>query len=106
MEDRRIFARISAKVPLRLQEAVGGAESRAESLDISADGLGVMAYENLACNTHLEIWLDIPDHHQPLHLEGEVVWCNRVSDSGDEYRIGIQLQHQELFSLSRLFSQR
>lgn len=95
MEDQRVFARIEAKFPLRFLDPNSGKEGTAETVDVSANGVGLVAAENLAVRTPLEMWLQIPDQHDPFYTRGEVVWT-------DKQRVGVRLERAELMGLARV----
>lgn len=100
MEDRRIFARIDAKFPLRFLSPSSGKEIQADTVDISANGVGFVTSEDLSARAPLEMWLDIPDQHEPLYARGEVVWSRSLADT-DQQRIGVQLERAQLMGLAR-----
>jgi len=102
MDDRRVFARINSKFPVRFLDYTSGREGRADTVDISANGVGLVTQENLSVRTPLEMWLNIPDHHEPLYTRGEVVWADEpFSDSGQR-RVGVRLEKAELMGLARV----
>lgn len=101
MEDRRLFERIKARFSLRFLDTTSGKEGKAETLDISANGLGLVTYANLAVNTPLEIWLEIPDQHAPFYTRGEVVWSQGLGNTRLQ-RLGVQLRKEELLGLARV----
>ncbi len=102
MDDRRVFARIDAKFPLRFLDPVNGREGNAETFDISANGIGFVSREDLSANTRLALWLEIPDQHEPLYTGGEVVWSQGAAGSSMQQRIGIHLEKAELMGLARV----
>lgn len=96
MDDRRVFARIDAKLPVRFLDPVNGGEGTAQTFDISANGIGfTTSSRDLSSNMRLEMWLDIPDQHEPLYTRGEVVWSKGS-------RIGVHLEKAELMGLARV----
>lgn len=95
MDDRRVFARIGAKLPVRFLDPVNGSEGTAQTFDISANGIGFTTSCDLSFNMRLEMWLDIPDQHEPLYTRGEVVWIKGP-------RIGVHLEKAELMGLARV----
>ena len=100
MEDRRVFARINIKLPVRFLDPSTGKEGMADTTDISANGLGLIVNQTVPATTPLEMWLGIPDQHEPLYTRGEVVWIN-PSDEVNKYRVGVQLERAELMGLAR-----
>lgn len=96
-----MFARINTSFPVRFLDPARGIEGRADTVDISANGLGLVTQENLSSKTPLEMWLDIPDQHEPFYTRGEVVWSQASSDVGQR-RVGIRLEKAELMGLARI----
>jgi len=101
MEDRRIFARINIKLPVRFLDPSTGREGTADTTDISANGLGLIINDSVPATTPLEMWLGIPDQHEPLYTRGEVVWSEPLPDSV-EHRVGVRLEKAELMGLARV----
>lgn len=100
MEDRRVFARIKLKIPLRFLDPNTGKECEAETVNISANGVGLITKEKLAVRTPLEMWLKIPDHHEPFYTRGEVVWSEAFVD-GEYQSVGVCLEDVDLIGLAR-----
>ncbi len=101
MEDRRIFERIKTSFPLRFLDPISGGEGKAETVDISANGVGFLTNRALSAGTPLEMWMDIPDQREPLYTRGEVVWSSS-SPEVKERRIGVHLEKAELMGLARV----
>lgn len=101
MDDRRIFGRISARFPLKFLNPSDGSEGIAETVDVSANGLGILSKIPLPVRTPLEFWLDIPDQHEPLYTRGQVVWSRDSSDTAGQ-QVGVQLERAELMGLARV----
>ncbi len=101
MDDRRIFARMDAKIGVRFVDSFSGKKGRAETIDVSADGMGFITNENLSKNIPLEVWLDIPDQHEPLYSRAKVTWLRSSSRVG-EYRAGVRLEKAELMGIARV----
>ncbi len=95
MEDRRIFARINSKFGVRFLNSIDGSEGEAETVDISANGLGFVTKKNLSIGIPLEMWLSIPDEHAPLYTKGKVVW-SKASIDNIQQRIGVCLEKADL----------
>jgi len=101
MEDRRVFERINIKLPVKFLEPASGREGSADTIDISANGLGLIVNERLSALTSLEMWLGIPDQHESLYARGEVVWSEPLPGTG-EHRVGVRLEKAELMGLARV----
>jgi len=100
MDDRRVFARIGIRFPVRFLNPSNGKEGQADTVDISANGLGLLTNEDLSVRTPLEMWLGIPDYHDPFYTRGEVVWSG-VSKDAAQQRVGVRLEKAELLGLAR-----
>lgn len=100
MEDRRVFARTEAKIPLAFLVTNSGREGTAKTIDVSANGLGIVAEESLPVQAELEMWLNIPDHHEALHVKGVIIWSKEISGSAQQ-RLGVALQKPDLIALAR-----
>ncbi len=99
-KDRRIFERFSVRIPARFLGANSDKEKEAQTLDISAKGVGLVTNEQLRPNTILELWLHIPDKGQPLYARGQVVWSKTISQG--EHQVGINLEKANLMGMSRI----
>lgn len=100
IEDKRVFARINVKFPLNFLASSSGIEGDAETVDISANGVGFVTSESLASKTPLEMWLNLPDKHEPFYTRGDVVWSEPSADA-NRYRVGVQLEKAQLMGLAR-----
>jgi hypothetical protein len=98
--DKRIFERFAMRLPLRFLDPRSNTEGRARTQDISAKGMGLLSDVKLQPNTPLELWLEIPDHGEPLYTRGEVVWSKMVAPN--EFRTGVNLEKADLMGLSRV----
>lgn len=103
MVERRIFARIKIKMPIKILNPANDKICTAETVDISANGVGLVTEESLTPETTLEMWLDIPDHHEPLHVLGKVVWTYDLEDNIHK-RVGVQLGEERLINLGRIWT--
>ncbi len=99
-EDKRIFERISVKLPLRFLGGGSGSECAAETCDVSAKGIGLVTKQAPALRTGLELWLDIPDKGEPLYTRGEVVWSKPAAAGG--HRLGVSLEKADLMGMGRV----
>ncbi|MBU0549684.1 MAG: PilZ domain-containing protein [Candidatus Omnitrophica bacterium] len=97
--DRRIFARIGKALSVRLLASGQDEECKAETVDISGHGLGILGNEKLSPNTQLEMWLDLPGDRGSFYTRGEVVWSWPLPDRSKQ-RTGIRLEKAELIGLA------
>ncbi len=103
-EDKRIFARLSADLPLRFLEPDANVEGEGNTRDISAKGIGFLANKELVPNTSLEMWLGIPDRGEPLYTRGRVIWSKMIKPN--QYRTGVNLEKADLMGVSRVLRTR
>ena len=97
--DRRLFQRIPVDFPVRFKTE--GQEGKGFCWDISAAGVGIFSQERLASRERLDLWLQIPDQHDPLNLSGEVIWVKETEPK--TWRAGIAFSKIQLMALSRIF---
>lgn len=95
-----MFARTGIRFPMRFLDPTNGREGQADTVDISANGLGFVTSENLSVRTPLEMWLGIPDQHEPLYTRGEVIWSANSANM-EKQRVGVRLEKAELLGLAR-----
>ncbi len=100
-EDRRIFERFTATLPVNLIDLDAGKESQGETYDVSAKGLGVVSNEYLKPGNRLELWLNIKDGREPFYTKGSVMWS--AQEETGRYRTGILLEKAELMGMARIF---
>ncbi|MFH0912882.1 MAG: PilZ domain-containing protein [Candidatus Omnitrophota bacterium] len=102
MVERRIFARINIRIPLKFLISSNDKVGDGEMVDISANGVGFLTKEDIPPKTPLQIWVKLPDHHEPIHLIGKVAWSQ---DSGQETlkRVGVCLEEDRLLELGRVW---
>jgi len=100
MQDKRVFERFSARIPVRFLNTGSNEEGFCKTQDISAKGLGLETAQLLPVNSTLELWLEIPDKGEPLYTRGSVAWSQ--STGINEYRAGINLEKADLMGLSRV----
>ena len=99
-QDRRLFERIPIKLSLRFLVLRSKRAGLAQTLDVSAQGIGLLTESELLPHTTLEIWLHVPDRGEPLYARGEVVWSKMVEPN--RYRAGICLEKIDLMGISRI----
>ncbi len=100
MEDRRIFQRFEVNFPLSFLDVSHGREGAAQTIDVSAKGIGMTTENSLEPRTPLELWLRIPDHGEPLYTRGYVMWSRMVESR--QYQVGVNLEKADLMGLSRV----
>lgn len=100
MEDRRIFARFPLRLSLRVSNEETKKEATAETVDISARGIGLVSQCYLPVRSPVDISLEIPNEAEPYRTKGEVMWSSTVGPG--IYRMGINLEQPDLMGVSRI----
>jgi len=99
-EDLRVFSRFAINdVPVRFKDLKIGEKGSAVCKDLSGGGAGIQAQSEVRPRTPLEMWFDLPDGYEPMHLLGKVVWS---SQQGSSWRLGIAFDRPRLMSMSRI----
>ena len=94
-KDRRIFGRIPVDFSARLKNPSDYETLKVSCRNISAGGMGVISPK-----APLEIWLDLKDKREPLHLYGRVIWSEQIQE--DKWRAGICFDEPQFMTLRRL----
>jgi hypothetical protein len=97
-KDRRIFERVPVKRSLRFLAPRSNQAGLAQTQDISAQGIGLIAEKELLPRTPLEIWLYMPDKGESVYTTGRVVWSKMVEPN--KYRAGINLEKVDFMDIS------
>jgi hypothetical protein len=99
--DRRIFARVNAQVVLRCKEGEEN-PNPGVTVDISAQGLGFVSYEEIKPEAQVRIQLKLPYSEEEFVTVGTIIWCIKVDDQ--KFRIGVALEKPELMLVSQLLN--
>ncbi len=82
-ERRRSF-RVPVQIPVRLR-VENGAEMEGILLDLSEDGLDVLAAQPLCPSAIISAHFALPDQGTEMDVRGEVAWANPNGESGVRY---------------------
>lgn len=100
--ERRIFERIEAKFPLRLNLEEAPFNSETYLRDFSASGMKIITKQRLAADKDIDFWVDVPDGHSPIHFYGRVVWLKNVGRY--VWDAGIRFKHVRLMDCCRMLN--
>lgn len=92
--EKRAFPRFLVNIPLCYSEANTDRISQAETHDISAEGVGIIANEYLPVGTYLDIRLRMLDDGTEIERKGRIVWSNCLE--ANKYRVGVKLEGKSL----------
>ena len=99
-DDKRMFCRfVLGNVPVRSKDLKMGEKQDGICKDIGGGGAGIECKEEIKPKTPLEMWVDLPDGFEPMHLLGKVVWSRVL---GPSWRMGIAFERPRLMSLARV----
>lgn len=102
--DRRIFERFAVDFSAGIKQRGAQASNFARCCDISAAGVGLLVEEKLIYNTHLEIWLGIPNGHSPFRGLARVIWSKQVQEH--KWRSGLEFNTVDFMRIRRIFKTR
>ncbi len=99
-DDKRVFCRFGLPaVPVRFKDLKIGEKGRGVCKDFGGGGAGIECAQEIKTRTPLEMWFDLPDGFEPMHLLGRVAWSRL---SGENWRAGIAFDRQKLMDLARV----
>ena len=97
-EDRRMFERVPLEISLRFLNCYSNKWNLVKSSDISVRGIGLVATNDLAVGTPLEMWLPIPNRGESHYTKGKVAWSREVTP--EKYNLGICLDRLDLAGMA------
>lgn len=98
--ERRMFERFSAKFPTKFKDTSDDFGVDVFMRDFSASGARLHTCERFFIDDMLSVELELPDGHDPLHLNGRVKWIKPQSQS--LWDVGIEFHKVHLMKLHRL----
>lgn len=97
-EDRRIFTRFPIRLAAKCIIEGKKEELYLRTIDLGADGIGVLVGEEVNLGDNLNIWLHIPHIKQDFYTKGNVIWTQKIGEG--EIRSGISLDKPDLMGIS------
>ncbi|TAN63092.1 PilZ domain-containing protein [bacterium] len=85
MQENRRFVRWEVTRPARFRlsrQEHEGEEQIALLKDVSFSGAKLALSESLRLNDTLDMEMEIPDEHNPVHCQAKVVWQKSVDEAG------------------------
>lgn len=85
MQENRRFVRWEVARPARFRltrQEHEGEEQIALLKDVSFSGAKLALSESLRLNDALDMEMEIPDEHNPVHCQAKVVWQKSVDEAG------------------------
>lgn len=93
-KERRKSPRFAVTISLDHSHLSPEEIKKARTKDISAQGIGLITSEELIPNIPIELWLNMPDNGEQIHVKGKVIWLMQIEP--DNYRVGIDLKDTPL----------
>lgn len=87
----------ATKLKYRVQEDVHVKRYAGMSRNIGASGLCLTSHHKLEKGQHLHLEVFLPKGRQPIHMDGEVRWCDKSLNKRkkDLFEVGIKLKAVE-----------
>ena len=101
--DRRLFARLHIRLPLKILENGQDTAIKAQTIDISANGVGFITTTKSIPDMPVEIWLKAPDN-SPIYLTGYIVWSKHIADKNLKWRTGVNIKKTNIIELGKIFA--
>ena len=100
LDDKRVFCRfVLHDIPVRFKDLKAGGKTQGVCKDIGGGGAGIECAEEIKPRTPLELWFDLPDGFEPLHLLGKAAWAKA---QGGLWRLGVAFDKQKLMDIARV----
>ena len=101
VDDVRVFERFSARFPVKFKHSHNDFGTEVFLRDASAEGAKVATKEKMFLNDSVSLLVKLPDGHEPLTLNGQVVWTK--SKSPDLWEVGLKFHKVNLMEMQRMF---
>ena len=100
LDDRRIYERYSARFPVRYKDMDQGYGTNIFLRDVSAEGARLISKERVFLNDSLSILVELPDGHDPISLNGQIVWNKPMSGTG-MWHVGLRFHKVDFMNIHR-----
>lgn len=101
VEDRRIFDRFTARFPVKFRNSKEDFGTSIFLRDVSAEGAHFASRERVNMSQRVDLLVELPDGHDPLQLNGNVVWVRGTSPN--TWDVGIKFDRVDFMSTQRIF---
>ena len=100
-QENRLFERFQARFPVKFRHARDEYGSSVFLRDASAQGVKVATRQRLFLNDSVSLEVKLPDGHDPLVLNGRVVWIKEKAP--ELWEAGLEFHRVNLMKLQRMF---
>jgi len=95
--EKRRLRRFNVTIELIYFDFSSNKVNKANVVDITNKGVGIIAEEELTPNITLDLWLEIPDKKEEVHTIGQVIWVTKIGDN--KFRIGVNFKDAGIKSM-------
>ena len=100
--DCRVFDRFKASYPARFKDSSSDDNTDVYLEDVSAEGMRLSSTKRINLSDKISVVVDLPDGHDPIILDGEVVWTqDREPQRCD---VGVKFDKVNLMKTQRIYS--
>ena len=101
LEDQRVFERFTARFPVKFKDSRQDFGAEVFLRDASAQGLRLVTQQRLFVHDTIVLLVKLPDGHEPLTLNGQVVWAKNKMPGA--WEAGLKFHKIRLMAIQRLF---
>lgn len=94
LKERRAFTRFTIPIPVSYLSSISKEAGRAETNDISIEGLGLIAPEGSIPAKNLDICLEMTDNGEKIYAKCSLIWANMIEPG--RYRVGLKIKEPKL----------
>jgi hypothetical protein len=99
LEDRRTYERFQVELPMNCSSENSPEQDRLCVHDISAEGIGVIAYKAFSPGVEVNMSLQLPGVNKELSAQGKVIWSEKSEGC---FRVGINLERTGFMEVSTI----
>ncbi|MCM8799401.1 MAG: PilZ domain-containing protein [Candidatus Omnitrophica bacterium] len=98
--EHRQYERFKIRLEAKLINLKDKKESSGYTVDLSANGIGLVSNQNFPPDTSLEVRLNNPHNQKSIYMRGRLIWSKPLDESN--YRLGIELEDVDLVGLAQV----
>ena len=101
VDDRRVFDRFMARFPVKFSNSREDFGSNVFLRDVSAEGAKIASKHSIFVNDKIDLLVELPDGHEPLSLNGRVVWTRKSNPAN--WDAGVKFDKVDLMDTQRIY---
>lgn len=99
--ERRLFERFGARFPAKFEHSANDFGTEIFLRDASAKGIRFVTKERLYLHDSVSLEIELPDGHEPMVLNGRVVWIHPAQN--DLWEVGVEFHKVHLMKVHRMY---